>query len=121
VREICRRLDGLPLALELAASRVKVLDPPQLLERLATRLPVLTGGPRDAPERQQTLRATIEWTFTLLDRKLQVLFRQLSVFAGSFSLETAEQVARQPKSTTSRPSSTGACSSRSATAASSCS
>jgi predicted ATPase/class 3 adenylate cyclase/Tfp pilus assembly protein PilF len=93
VREICRRLDGLPLALELAASRVKVLDPPQLLERLARRLPVLTGGSRDAPERQQTLRATIEWSFTLLDTKLQVLFRQLAVFAGSFSLETAEQVA----------------------------
>jgi predicted ATPase/class 3 adenylate cyclase len=93
VAEICRRLDGLPLALELAASRIKVLDPPLLLERLAKRLPVLTGGSRDAPERQQTLRATIEWSYALLEERLQTLFRRLSIFAGSFSLESAEQVA----------------------------
>src|SRR5207237_63618 len=92
VREICRRLDGLPLALELAASRVKVLDPPLLLDRLASRLPVLTGGSRDAPERQQTLRATIEWSYTLLEGELQTLFRRLAVFSGSFSLDEAEQV-----------------------------
>jgi predicted ATPase/class 3 adenylate cyclase len=93
VSEICQRLDGLPLALELAASRVKVLDPPLLLERLGQRLPVLTGGGRDAPERQQTLRATIDWSYLLLDTRLQDVFRRLAVFAGSFSLEAAEQVA----------------------------
>jgi tetratricopeptide (TPR) repeat protein len=93
VGEICRRLDGLPLALELAASRVKALDPPLLLERLGRRLPVLTGGSRDAPERQQTLRATIEWSYTLLEARLQQVFTRLAVFAGSFSLEAAERVA----------------------------
>jgi predicted ATPase/class 3 adenylate cyclase len=90
--EICRRLDGLPLALELAASRVKVLDPPVLLERLERRLPLLTGGARDAPERQQTLRATIEWSYGLLEEPLQEGLRRLSVFAGTFSLEAAESV-----------------------------
>ena len=94
VAEICRRLDGLPLALELAASRVKVLDPPLLLERLGRRLPVLTGGSRDAPVRQQTLRATIEWSYALLETRLQEVFRRLAVFAGSFSLTAAEQVAK---------------------------
>jgi predicted ATPase/class 3 adenylate cyclase len=94
VGEICRRLDGLPLALELAASRVKVLDPPLLLERLGQRLPVLTGGGRDAPERQQTLRATIDWSYQLLEVRLQQAFRRLAVFAGSFSLEAAEQIAQ---------------------------
>jgi predicted ATPase len=94
VAEICRRLDGLPLALELAASRVKVLDPSLLLERLGRRLPVLTGGARDAPVRQQTLRATIDWSYALLETRLQAVLRRLSVFAGSFSLTAAEQVAR---------------------------
>jgi predicted ATPase/class 3 adenylate cyclase/Flp pilus assembly protein TadD len=94
VAEICRRLDGLPLALELAASRVKVLDPPLLLERLGRRLPVLTGGARDAPVRQQTLRATIDWSYALLETRLQAVLRRLAVFAGSFSLTAAEQVAR---------------------------
>jgi predicted ATPase len=94
VAEICRRLDGLPLALELAASRVKVLDPPLLLERLGRRLPVLTGGARDAPVRQQTLRATIEWSYALLETRLQSVLRRLAVFAGSFSLDAAEQVAK---------------------------
>jgi predicted ATPase/class 3 adenylate cyclase/Flp pilus assembly protein TadD len=94
VAEICRRLDGLPLALELAASRVKVLDPSLLLERLGRRLPVLTGGARDAPVRQQTLRATIEWSYALLETRLQAVLRQLAVFAGSFSLDAAEQVAK---------------------------
>lgn len=93
VGEICRRLDNLPLALELAASRVKVLDPALLLERLGQRLPVLTGGTRDAPERQRTLRATIEWSYALLEVRLQEVFRRLAVFGGSFSLEAAEQVA----------------------------
>jgi predicted ATPase len=94
VAEICRRLDGLPLALELAASRVKVLDPPLLLERLGRRLPVLTGGARDAPVRQQTLRATIEWSYALLETRLQAVLRRLAVLAGSFSLNAAEQVAK---------------------------
>ncbi len=94
VQEICRRLDGLPLALELAASRVKVLDPPLLLDRLVQRLPVLTGGGRDAPERHQTLRATIEWSYLLLEERQQEALRRLAVFAGSFSLETAEHVAQ---------------------------
>jgi predicted ATPase/class 3 adenylate cyclase len=94
VEEICHRLDGLPLALELAASRVKVLDPPLLVERLGQRLPVLTGGGRDVPERQQTLRATIEWSYQLLEERLQAAFRRLAVFAGSFSLDAAEQVAQ---------------------------
>jgi predicted ATPase/class 3 adenylate cyclase len=93
VLEICRRLDGLPLALELAASRLKVLDPKLLLERLGRSLPLLTGGARDAPERHQTLRATIEWSYGLLEAPLQELFRRLSVFGGSFSLEAAESVA----------------------------
>jgi predicted ATPase/class 3 adenylate cyclase len=92
IPEICRRLDGLPLAVELAASRVKVLDPPLLLERLERRLPLLTGGARDAPERQQTLRATIEWSYDLLEERLQQALRRLSVFAGTFSLEAAESV-----------------------------
>ncbi|HKB19573.1 MAG TPA: adenylate/guanylate cyclase domain-containing protein [Gaiellaceae bacterium] len=92
VPEICRRLDGLPLALELAASRVKVLDPSLLLDRLERRLPLLTGGARDAPERQQTLRATIDWSYGLLEEPLQEALRRLSVFAGSFSLEAAESV-----------------------------
>jgi predicted ATPase/class 3 adenylate cyclase len=93
VLEICRRLDSLPLALELAASRVKVLDPALLLERLGRRLPVLTGGSRDLPERQQTLRATLEWSYGLLESRYQRALARLGVFAGSFSLEAAEQVA----------------------------
>ena len=93
VEEICRRLDGLPLALELAASRVKILDPPLLLERLERRLPLLTGGARDAPERQQTLRATIEWSYDLLDPRLQRVFLCLAAFRGTFSLDAAERVA----------------------------
>src|SRR2546430_1402636 len=94
VSAICERLDGLPLALELAASRVKVLDPSLLLERLAHSLPLLTGGTRDAPERQQTLRATIGWSYALLEEPLQRAFHRLAVFPGSFSLEAAEVVAR---------------------------
>jgi predicted ATPase/class 3 adenylate cyclase len=93
IGDICRRLDGLPLALELAAARLKVLDPLPLLERLGQRLPVLTGGPRDAPERQRTLRSTIEWSYGLLESPLQQAFARLAVFAGSFSLDAAERVA----------------------------
>jgi predicted ATPase/class 3 adenylate cyclase len=92
VEAICRRLDGLPLAVELAASRTKLLAPEKLLERLDAALPLLTGGARDAPERQRTLRATIEWSYDLLDSAAQVLFARVSVFAGSFPLEAAEAV-----------------------------
>jgi predicted ATPase/class 3 adenylate cyclase len=93
VREICRRLDGLPLAIELAAARTRILPPDKLVERLAQRLPLLTDGRRDAPERQRTLRATIEWSYDLLAAEEQHLFCRLGVFAGSFELEAAEAVA----------------------------
>jgi predicted ATPase/class 3 adenylate cyclase len=93
VRAICRHLDGLPLAVELAAARARVLGAEKLLERLARRLPLLTGGRRDAPERQQTLRATIEWSYDLLTPEEQRIFEHLAVFAGSFELEAAEAVA----------------------------
>jgi predicted ATPase len=92
VSEICRRLDDLPLALELAAARVKALSPVQMLERLERRLPLLTGGGRDLPERQRTLRATIEWSHDLLDESEQRLFARLAVFAGGCTLDAAEQI-----------------------------
>jgi predicted ATPase/class 3 adenylate cyclase len=92
VVEICRRVDRLPLAIELAAARAKLLDPPALLARLDQRLPLLTGGRRDAPERQRTLRQTIDWSHELLGRELQGVFRRLAVFAGGFTLEAAEAV-----------------------------
>jgi predicted ATPase/class 3 adenylate cyclase len=93
IAEICHRLDGLPLAIELAAARTKLLAPERLLERLGSVLPLLTGGTRDAPERQRTLRATIEWSYDLLDPAVQALFARLSVFAGAFPLAAAEDVA----------------------------
>jgi len=93
VAEICRRLDGLPLAIELAAARTKLLAPERLLERLGSTLPLLTGGARDAPERQRTLRATIEWSYDLLARPAEALFARLAVFAGTFPLAAAEEVA----------------------------
>jgi predicted ATPase len=93
VAQICRRLDGLPLAIELAAARTKLLAPEHLLERLGSTLPVLTGGARDAPERQRTLRATIEWSYDLLEPPVQALFARLAVFAGTFPLAGAEEVA----------------------------
>jgi tetratricopeptide (TPR) repeat protein len=93
VRAICARLDHLPLALELAAARVKALSPAQILERLEQSLPLLTSGARDAPERQRTLRATIDWSYELLTHDEQRLFRALSVFTGGCSLEAAEEVA----------------------------
>ena len=92
VVEICRRLDGLPLAIELAAARVAMLDPAELLERLEERLPLLTSRSRGAPERQRTLHDTIEWSYQLLTGQEQGLFRRLAVFRGSFSLEAAEVV-----------------------------
>ena len=92
VREIVERLDGLPLALELAAGRVKVLTPGQILERLGRGLDLLASGAHDAPERQRTLRGTVEWSYQLLTVDEQRLFAQLAVFAGSFTLDAAEAV-----------------------------
>jgi predicted ATPase/class 3 adenylate cyclase len=92
VGPICRRLDGLPLAIELAAARVKVIPPEAMLARLDQRLPLLTGGPRDAPERQRTLRATIEWSYDMLDEAEGRLFARLAIFAGGCTHDAAEQV-----------------------------
>jgi predicted ATPase/DNA-binding SARP family transcriptional activator len=92
VREICSRLDDLPLAIELAASRVKLLPLEALRARLDKRLSLLTKGARDAPERQRTLRAAIDWSFKLLAEDEQALFARLGVFPGSFSLEAAEAI-----------------------------
>jgi predicted ATPase len=92
VEEICRRLDGLPLAIELAAARIKVLTPQEILDRLARRLDLLSSGPRDAPRRQQTLRAAIGWSYDLLDPDAQRLFTELGVFSGGFTLAAAEAV-----------------------------
>jgi predicted ATPase/DNA-binding SARP family transcriptional activator len=92
VRAICRRLDGLPLALELAAPRFKILTPKTLLARLERSLEVLTGGFQDLPERQQTLRATIEWSFRMLSPEEQRLLTRMSVFAGGCTLAAAEVV-----------------------------
>jgi predicted ATPase len=92
VAEICRRLDGLPLAIELAAARVRLLPPQALLARLADRLGLLTSGARDLPERQRTLRNTLDWSFGLLDPGERALFSRLGVFAGTFSLSAAEAI-----------------------------
>jgi predicted ATPase/class 3 adenylate cyclase len=92
VHDLCRALDNLPLALELAAARASALSPRQILERLSGRLDLLKGG-RDADPRQRTLRATIEWSYDLLSEKEKALFARLSVFAGGCTLEAAEQVA----------------------------
>ena len=92
VAAICARLDGLPLAIELAAARIKLLSPSAMLARLESRLNLLTGGARDLPTRQQTLRNTVEWSYGLLNGAEQILFRRLSVFAGGCTLEAVEAV-----------------------------
>lgn len=92
VATICRRLDGLPLALELAAGWVRLLPPTALVARLDARLPLLTSGPRDLPERQRTMRDTIAWSHALLDTDEQRLFRRLAIFAGGWTLDAATHV-----------------------------
>jgi predicted ATPase/class 3 adenylate cyclase len=92
VAEVCVRLDGLPLAIELAAARVRALEPAALLRRLDERLKLLIGGPRDAPARQQTLRGALDWSYALLSEPQQRLFARLSVFVGGCDLEAAEAV-----------------------------
>lgn len=96
VTEIVRRLDGLPLALELAAAKTRLLPPEALLARLAQRLPLLTGGPRDAPIRLRTMRDAVAWSHDLLSEEERVVFRRLAVFVGGFTLNAAEAVAKYP-------------------------
>ncbi|MBV9229451.1 MAG: tetratricopeptide repeat protein [Chloroflexi bacterium] len=92
IAEVCVRLEGLPLALELAAARSQLFSPQTLLARLGRRLPLLTGGTRDAPERQQTLRKTIDWSYHLLTARQRRLFQRMSVFVGGATLEAIEMV-----------------------------
>jgi predicted ATPase len=96
VAELCYRLDGLPLAIELAAARVKILPPEAMLQRLGQRLPFITGGPHDLPARQQTLRATIAWSYDLLPPEERIFFRRLGVFVGGCTIEAAERVCNVP-------------------------
>jgi predicted ATPase/class 3 adenylate cyclase len=93
IAEICWRLEGLPLAIELAAARIRMLPPQALLARLEKRLPLLTGGARDAPQRQRTLRDAIAWSYDLLEPEEQTLFRRLAIFAGGCTFEAVEAVA----------------------------
>jgi predicted ATPase/class 3 adenylate cyclase len=92
VAEVCARLDGLPLAIELAAARVRLLSPHAMLTRLGNRLKLLKGGPRDLPTRQQTLRGTIDWSYELLEEEEKTLFGRLSVFSGGRTLEAIEEI-----------------------------
>ncbi|MBA2598060.1 MAG: hypothetical protein H0V00_15660 [Chloroflexia bacterium] len=93
VAAICHSLDGLPLAIELAAARITILSPDALLAQMTHRLFVLNDGPRDAPTRQQTMAATIDWSYDLLDLNEKAMFRQLAVFSGGFTLEAAQAIA----------------------------
>ena len=102
VAEICRRLDGLPLALELVAPRLRALGPTELLARLEHVLPVLVSGSRDLPQRQQTMQAAINWSYELLDADEQTLFRRLSVFAGGWTLDAAESITAWDATSSSR-------------------
>ncbi len=97
IAEICGKLDGLPLAIELAAVRVKLLAPQAILARLEHSLQLLTGGARDLPARQRTMRGAIEWSYELLDQEEKFLFRRLAIFSGGFTVEAAEFVADQQK------------------------
>ncbi|HSK71383.1 MAG TPA: protein kinase, partial [Pyrinomonadaceae bacterium] len=99
IAEICRRLDGLPLAIELAAARIKLLAPQAILARLENSLKLLTGGAKDLPERHQTMRAAIEWSYDLLDAEERKLLNRLAVFSGGFRLEAAEAVAEEDAAT----------------------
>ena len=89
---ICRRLDGLPLAIEIAAARVKMLTPQALLKRLDQSLNLLVGGAVDLPDRQQTLRRTIDWSYELLEPEEQIIFTRLGIFSGGFTLDAAEEI-----------------------------
>ncbi len=95
ISAICRSLDGLPLAIELAAARVKILPPQAMLSRLNNRLSFLTGGGRDLPTRQQTLRNTLDWSYGLLDNPEKVLFDRLGIFAGGFNFDAVEAICNQ--------------------------
>src|SRR5204862_4274260 len=92
VAQVCARLDGIPLALELAAARVRVLPIEKIASRLDDSFQMLTGGSRTAPSRQQTMRATLDWSHGLLTEAERALHRRLAVFAGGFTLEAAEEV-----------------------------
>jgi predicted ATPase/DNA-binding CsgD family transcriptional regulator len=92
VAQLCARLDGLPLALELAAARIKLFSPEEMLQRLESRFAWLTGGPRDAPDRHRTLRAALEWSYNLLEPEEQALYARLAVFAGGWTLESVEAI-----------------------------
>jgi predicted ATPase len=94
VAQICARLDGMPLAIELAAARIRALTPEQIATRLDDRFRLLAAGSRTAPQRQQTLEAAIDWSYRLLSAPEQALFRRLSVFAGGWTLEAAEASGR---------------------------
>src|SRR5579862_7236139 len=96
VAEICARLDGIPLAIELAAARVRFLPVEEIASRLDDRFQLLTGGPREVRPRQQTLRAAMDWSYELLTEPERLLLQRLSVFAGSFSREAVEEICARP-------------------------